>query len=67
MKYLIIHIDQIPEELDCSDLTSVGISDKEFETLAVKHGKVIGSCEEFESQFNSEMVSTTNDQIRIVL
>ena len=63
MKYLIIHIDQLPEY---TDLTRVGISDNKFEELAVKYGRVIHGSEEFESQFNCEMISDVNDQLRIV-
>ena len=61
MKYLLFNWDCVDNVDDPSKLT-----DKEFEDLAEKHGMIINSCEDFESQFNSEHFGTATHQLRII-
>ena len=64
MKFLLIDLNNLPEDVD----QVLGLSDAEFEKIAIQSGGlVIEDAKEFESQFNSEFVSTENHQLRIVL
>lgn len=64
MKFLLIDMDNLPENVD----SVVDLSDAEFEKVAVESGgQVIEDVEDFESQFNSEFISTAIHQLRIVL
>ena len=61
MKYLIFDWNK------CSDIGDLSeISDKEFERLAEKHGKVYNCYLDFEADFNAERINTNTQQLRII-
>lgn len=60
MKFLLIPFGNMKTN-DVSEL-----SDETFEQLAIENGVVIEDAEDFQSQFNSEMINSETMQLRIV-
>ena len=61
MKYLIFDWNKCNTISDLSE-----ISNKEFEKLAERYGKVYNCYLDFESDFNSERINTNTHQLRII-
>lgn len=52
---------------DTFDGDIISLTDDQFLEVAKEHGNIFDSVQEFENAFNMEDVSTSNDQLRIIV